>query len=93
MFAASKPKMFQTIKKLNVCNILGMNAPVSTVDFTKQGVTRGVPSPTGLPFGSTFTTESPSEIHFWIPLCLRGSVVEEASASTETLEPVTLRQN
>jgi len=92
MFAASKPKMFQTIKKLNVCNILGMNPQLSTVDFTKQGVTRGVPSPTDLPFnlhhGVTVT-----EIQFWIPLCLCVSVVKEASASTVTLEPVSLRQN
>ena len=31
------PKMFQPIMKLNVCNILGMNRQVSTVDFTDEG--------------------------------------------------------
>jgi hypothetical protein len=29
--------MFQTMMKLNVCNILGAEEAMSTVDFTKEG--------------------------------------------------------
>jgi hypothetical protein len=38
------PEMFQTITQGNVCNILGTNKPMSTVDFTKLGLTKEVPS-------------------------------------------------
>jgi hypothetical protein len=42
------PKLFQTIMKLNVCNILGAEGAMSTVDFGKEGVTRRVPSRRGV---------------------------------------------
>ena len=35
--------MFQTIKGPNVWNILGVDGRVSTVDFTKEGVTKRIP--------------------------------------------------
>jgi hypothetical protein len=36
--------MFQTITEPNVSNILGADRPVSTVDFSEEGLTRRVPS-------------------------------------------------
>jgi hypothetical protein len=39
--------MFQTITEPNVCNILGVDKQMSTVDFRNRGVTKEVPVASG----------------------------------------------